>query len=71
MGPHREESQRAPPPGAEPKPKRFRIVKLEERIAPGAHGNGSNGPHCVTRAGPGCPGSNGCTFEYPPCGYCY
>jgi hypothetical protein len=34
MEPHREEPQRAPPAGAEPKPKRFRIVKLEERIAP-------------------------------------
>jgi hypothetical protein len=34
MDPHREEAQKALPPGAEPKPKRFRIVKLEERIAP-------------------------------------
>jgi hypothetical protein len=32
--PHREEQPKAPEPGAEPKPKRFRIVKLEERIAP-------------------------------------
>ena len=33
MEPHREEPQKAPP-GAGQKPKRFRIVKLEERIAP-------------------------------------
>jgi hypothetical protein len=42
MEPHREEPQRALQPGAEQKPKRFRIVKLEERIAPsngGTHGN--------------------------------
>ncbi len=37
----REEPQRAPP-SAEPKPKRFRIVKLEERIAPSKGGNGTN-----------------------------
>ena len=40
MEPHREEQQKAPPPGAEQKPKRFRIVKLEERIAPSHGGNG-------------------------------
>ncbi len=34
MEPHREEQNKAPPPGAEPKPKRFRIVKLEDRVAP-------------------------------------
>ncbi len=53
MEPRREEPQRAPPPGAERKPKRFRIVKLEDRIAPSS-GNGSNincysrhcTPHC-------------------------
>jgi hypothetical protein len=59
MEPHREE-QRAPPPGAEPKPKRFRIVKeerfrivkLEERIAPKKVTSG--GPTCPT------PGTSGC-----------
>jgi hypothetical protein len=37
MEPHREE-QKAPEPSAEQKPKRFRIVKLEERIAPSRGG---------------------------------
>ncbi len=35
MEPHREEEHKPTPPSAGPKPKRFRIVKLEERIAPG------------------------------------
>ena len=40
MQPHREEPQKALPPGAEQRPKHFRIVKLEERIAPrGGSGN--------------------------------
>jgi hypothetical protein len=34
MEPHREDQPKALEPSAEPKPKRFRIVKLEERIAP-------------------------------------
>jgi hypothetical protein len=42
MEPHREESQKALEPGATPKPKRFRIVKLEERIAPSKGGNGTH-----------------------------
>ena len=41
MQPRREEPK-APPPSAEQKRKRFRIVKLEERIAPGSGGKGSN-----------------------------
>jgi hypothetical protein len=41
MEPHREE-QKAPEPSAEQKPKRFRIVKLEERIAPSKGGNTKN-----------------------------
>jgi hypothetical protein len=51
MEPHREEPQKAPPPSAERKPKRFRIVKLEDRIAPGRGGNGTNN----------CMGSRGCS----------
>lgn len=43
MEPHREE-QKAPSPGVEQKPKRFRIVKLEERIAP-SNGNGPTNGH--------------------------
>ena len=35
MEPRREEQQKALEPNAGQKPKRFRIVKLEERIAPG------------------------------------
>ncbi len=38
MEPLREEQNKAPPPGAEQKPKRFRLVKLEERIAPSQPG---------------------------------
>jgi hypothetical protein len=50
MEPHREE-EKGPEPRAEPKPKRFRIVKLEERIAP-RHGK-------ATQAGPTCPVATG------------
>jgi len=42
MEPHREDQEKALEPSAATKPKRFRIVKLEERIAPGKGGNGSN-----------------------------
>jgi hypothetical protein len=42
MEPHREERQEAPEPGAERKPRRFRIVRLEERIAPKRGGTGTN-----------------------------
>ncbi len=38
MEPRREEQPQAPPPSAEPKPKRFRLIKLEERIAPKSAG---------------------------------
>jgi hypothetical protein len=46
MEPHREEPQKAPEPGAEQKPKRFRIVKLEERIAPSKGGGHTGAPQC-------------------------
>jgi hypothetical protein len=45
MEPRQEEQQDKVPPTEEKqaKPRRFRIVKLEERIAPGGgNGNGSN-----------------------------
>ncbi len=45
MEPHREEPQKALPPSAEPKPKRFRIVKLEERVAPSQ--GGATGATCL------------------------
>lgn len=42
MEPHREDQPKLPGPGGEQKPKRFRIVKLEERIAPSAGGGTRN-----------------------------
>ena len=45
MEPHREEPK-APKPRPEEKQKRFRIVKLEERIAPG--GPKTSNHHCTT-----------------------
>jgi hypothetical protein len=37
----------AAPPRPEERERRFRIVKLEERIAPGGgHGKGTNGCYC-------------------------
>ncbi len=59
MEPRREE-QRAPQPSAEQKPKRFRIVKLEERIAP-SH-------HKATQAGPTCPVATGYYCDPSACG---
>jgi hypothetical protein len=43
MEPHREEEPKALEPGATLKPKRFRIVKLEERIAPRTQANPNDG----------------------------
>jgi hypothetical protein len=42
MEPHREEQPKAPPPSAEQQRKRFRIVKLEDRIAPSRGGKSTN-----------------------------
>lgn len=42
MQPNRQDMQEVLEPGAAQKPKRFRIVKLEERIAPSKGGNGTN-----------------------------
>jgi hypothetical protein len=54
MEPRREKQKKALEHNAQPKRKRFRIVKLEERIAPARGGKGTNncydsarGP-CVT-----------------------
>jgi hypothetical protein len=64
MEPRREEPK-APPPGAEPKPKRFRIVKLEERIAPSKGGNTVNAQTCAC-------GTGSYTGAYPCCSFgCY
>jgi hypothetical protein len=52
MEPHREGQQKAPEPSVAPKPKRFRIIKLEERIAPSKGGNGTHN---------GCGATAGCT----------
>jgi hypothetical protein len=57
MEPRREEP-RATPPRPDEKKKRFRIVKLEERIAPSA-GGGSNNPH-PCRSLTGCSLLKGC-----------
>jgi len=43
MEPHPEEPQKAPEPRADGKPNRFRIVKLEERIAPSSGKGATNG----------------------------
>jgi hypothetical protein len=53
MEPNPEEQQQALEPSATPKPKRFRIVKLEERIAPSKGGHGIH--NCPNTNGPGCP----------------
>ncbi len=50
MAPDREEPQKALEPSAEPKQKRFRIVKLEERIAPSKGGNVTRHKCAVTVA---------------------
>ncbi len=47
MEPRREEQNKTPPPGAERRPKRFRLVKLEERIAPCGKGGGKYTCHCA------------------------
>ena len=57
MEPRREEPK-APTPRPEEKPKRFRIVKLEERIAPGGESQGTG--FCITL---------GCLNTQPP-GHC-
>lgn len=45
MEPDREEQQKALKPSAATKRQRFRIVKLEERIAPKQSGNGKTNGH--------------------------
>jgi hypothetical protein len=78
MEPHPEE-RTAPPPSAEQKPKRFRIVKLEDRIAPNRGGIGTNngcysghGTVCPTAYGPACPGNtSGCPTETCPTYGCW
>jgi hypothetical protein len=60
MEPRREE-QKAPPPGAQQKPRRFRIVKLEERIAPSKGGNGTRNTCANTYCG------TWCDFTHNPC----
>jgi hypothetical protein len=48
MEPRREESK-VPTSQPADKPKRFRIIKLEERIAPSRGGNGTNN-ECLTNS---------------------
>jgi hypothetical protein len=56
MEPRREERKDREPPAEakEAKPPRFRIVKLEERIAPGIGGGPSNGRRCISCSPVGC-----------------
>ncbi len=58
MESHREEQQKALETSATLKPKRFRIVKLEERIAP-AKGGGTNGACPTHKCTAGCPNTYG------------
>jgi hypothetical protein len=69
MEPHREEQPKAPPTGAEQKRKRFRIVKLEERIAPSNSGGGSKNCYNhvkATAGGVGCATGGICTVGCAP-----
>jgi hypothetical protein len=61
MEPHREDQSKALEPGATPKPNRFRIVKLEDRIAP-SKGGGTHANTCATCATCGCMTNAGCCF---------
>jgi hypothetical protein len=47
MGPRQEDDPKTPRPQKEARPRRFRLVKLEERIAPSAGGNKTNNSACV------------------------
>jgi hypothetical protein len=62
MEPHREEQPKALEPSAGPKPKRFRIVKLEERIAPSKGGGGTRNHQCVSGYTCAC-GTSGCPTQ--------
>ena len=68
MEPRREEQQRALGSSAEQKPRRFRIIKLEERVAPRKSG-GTNGANCYThKCTGGCPNTIGsCTYVIREC----
>jgi hypothetical protein len=50
MEPRREEPK-VPNPGTQQKPKRFRLIKLEERIAPGGKGGNSGNTNCACPTG--------------------
>jgi len=68
MEPHREEEPKALEPSAAPKLKRFRIVKLEERIAPGAGGKVTHkcpsGAYTCAFGTCGCTGNGGNCTSY-------
>jgi hypothetical protein len=48
MEPRRDESRKAPQPRKEERKRRFQIMKLEERIAPGCRNGRGNQCHCDT-----------------------
>ena len=52
MEPHREKQKKVLESTAPPKPKRFRIVKLEERIAPKRGGKGTKNCYGSVPHGP-------------------
>jgi hypothetical protein len=55
MEPHREEQPKTPQASAERKRKRFRIVKLEEKLAPGMyHGTHASGCYIYSHNGKTC-----------------
>jgi hypothetical protein len=49
MEPRKQDLEQTQEPRPDEKPRRFRIVKLEERIAPSKGGNGTN--NCPNRSG--------------------
>ena len=62
MEPHGEERQQVLRPSTAQKPRRFRIVKLEERIAPAKNG-GTNGACPTHKCTGGCPNTYGlCSY---------
>jgi hypothetical protein len=77
MEPQREDESKALEPGAEPKRRRFRIVKLEERIAPDKGGGGTHNTcgavcsaSCVCGTITNCFGTCGCgPTGHNNCGY--
>ncbi len=69
MEPHREGDHKALEPGAQRKPKRFHIVKLEERIAPSLKGGNTHANTCTNCAT--CITCDGCYSIHCSVANCY